>query len=149
MENKKNGQIEKTEYEKINKRRRVQIFFNDESLTQQNLEGETNINNIVKKYQVTGELPEQRQGFYGDVTEIPDYQTSLQIVKRAQESFNTLPAKLRAEFNNDPGAMISWLEDPNNRAKAVELGLLGGDTPKKEAEPPIQKKEEIKSQETK
>lgn len=34
--------------DKINKRRRVQIFFKDVSLAQQNLKEEVDINNIVK-----------------------------------------------------------------------------------------------------
>lgn len=138
----------KSEYEKINKRRRVSIRFDDESLTKQEMKEEQDINFIVKKYQQTGEFPEQKQGYYADTTKIPDYREALEIVNKAQDAFESLPAKVRAEFMNDPGTMIKFIDDPNNRARAVELGLLTGDTVKTEPKPP-EKKDEIKVENTK
>lgn len=141
MEKNKN---ELNEYQKINKRRRVQIYINEPSLTQQSLEGETNINNIVKKYKQTGELPPTKQGFYGDVSNIPSYQQAVDIVRVGDTAFRSLPAKVRAEFNNDPGAMIEWLQNEQNRPRAIELGLIEGDTSIKPQSPEIQKKDDKK-----
>lgn len=136
MVKEKNESNEKTEYQKLNKRKRVQILFKDESLTQQQYKDEVDINNIIKKYQVTGELPEGKQGFYADVSNIPDYQTAVQVVKHAEETFNSLPSTIRAVFMNNPGTMIKWLENPENKEKAIEMGLIEGDTSKIQPQSP-------------
>lgn len=146
QKNEQNKTNEINEYQKINKRKRVQIIFTDESLTQQNLKDEVDINNIVRKYKVTGEFPETKQGYYADVSNIPDYQQAVEIVKTAQESFNLLPAKIRAEFMNDPGTMLKWLENPANGPRAIELGLIEGDTSKIQPQSPETKKEENNSE---
>lgn len=129
LENRKEAQMVKKQNEsetneKKSIRRRVQIFFSQPSLTKQEFKDETDINNIVKRYRDTGELPPQRQGRYEDVSQIPDYHQALEIVKTAQESFQLLPAKVRAEFNNDPGTMLQWLDKPENQSRAYEIGLL-------------------------
>lgn len=149
MKNAKNEQNEKSEYEKINKRKRVPLFFEEESLTQQQFKDESDINLIVKKYQITGELPEQKQGIYADVSNIPDYQQALEIVKNAEDMFMSLPARLRSQFSNNPEFMLNWIKDPANRDQAVSLGLIEGDTSEIKPPQPTEKKEENNSQQTK
>lgn len=124
-------------------RRRVQIFFSEPTLTQQSAAAEADINNIVARYQKTGILPEiARQGVFGDVSGIPDYQTALNIVQDAEEAFKALPSPLRARFNHNPGELLDFLQNEQNRAEAVALGLLEpqtlktGGTPEK-TEPPL------------
>lgn len=137
---------ELNEYQKINKRKRVSIVFEGKGRTQQNLKDEVDINNIVKRYQVSGEVPEQREGYYADVSKIPNYQQALDIVSRAEDAFNSLPAKVRGRFMNNPGMLLEWLEKPENRAEAIELGLLEGDTSK---QPQLPKGDVKKETETK
>ena len=36
----------------------------------------------------------------------------------------TLPADLRKRFSNDPGQLLSFLENEDNRAEAIKLGLV-------------------------
>lgn len=36
----------------------------------------------------------------------------------------SLPAELRKRFRNDPGMLLAFLEDPQNRAEAESLGLV-------------------------
>lgn len=102
----------------------------DKSLTQQNFAEEVDINTIVRRFNLTGQLPTNFQmPTYGDFTGISDYHTAMNIVAAADEQFLSLPAELRARFNNDPGQLIEFLENDKNRDEAVKLGLV---TPKVE-----------------
>lgn len=55
---------------------------------------------------------------------VTDYHTALNLVRQADAEFLSLPAPLRAEFDNDPGRLVAFLEDEKNRPRAVELGLV-------------------------
>lgn len=123
-------------------RKRVQIFFNEPSLTVQEFKDETDINKIVARARLTGELPQNnRKPQYGDFTEVPDYQTALNIIQEAEESFMSLPSKIRQRFGNDPGQLIDFMSNPQNEAEARALGLVDikpskeGDTPLKSKPP--------------
>ena len=95
------------------------------SLTQQHFKDETDINNILRQFNVTGMLPEAPLSpRYGDFTGIVDYHSALNAVIAAEDDFMTLPAQLRARFENDPAQLIDFLDDENNRSEAVKLGLL-------------------------
>jgi len=61
---------------------------------------------------------------YGDFTGVSDYQSAPNAVIQAELGFNELPAEVRARFENDPGRMLDFLNDPKNRDEASELGLL-------------------------
>lgn len=102
----------------------------DKSLTQQQFAEEVDINTIVRRFNLTGQLPSTfNMPRYGDFTGISDYHSAMNIVRQADEEFLTLPAELRARFNNDPGQLIEFLENDDNRDEAVKLGLV---TPKVE-----------------
>lgn len=78
-------------------------------------------------------------GFYGDFTGVEDYHTNLERIRKADESFMTLPAKIRKEFDNDPGKLLAFLSDESNREKAIELGILEKPAPVTvEPEPPAE-----------
>ena len=102
------------------------------SLTQQHFKDETDINNILRQFNITGMLPEAPLSpRYGDFSGIVDYHTALNSVIAAQSEFDGLPAQIRARFNNDPAELIEFLDDEKNRDEAVKLGLL--DVPKAES----------------
>lgn len=85
----------------------------------------SNINNIVKRYQRTGELPvKNREAFFADVSAVPDFQTAMNIVDQAREGFMSLPAEVRAKHDNDPAKFVDWTADPANRDEMVKMGLL-------------------------
>lgn len=87
----------------------------DPSLAVQSQAEEADINVIVKRFGVTGMLPESvRIPQYGDFTGPSDFQSSMEYVAAAQSAFMELPAALRAEFNNDPGEFLAYAEDPAN-----------------------------------
>lgn len=63
----------------------------------------TEIYNIMARIQAGDiSLLNQKQGFYGDVTEMPKtYAEMLDLIHRGEEFFNKLPADVKAEYNND------------------------------------------------
>lgn len=108
----------------------------DATRTQQQFAEESDINTIVRKFGLTGELPEPgHMPQSGDFTEtVNDYQTALHMVIAADRAFMEFPAELRDRFHNDPGRMIKFIEDDKNRDEARKLGILKPEPPK--AEPP-------------
>lgn len=95
------------------------------TLAQQQFREDSDINTIVKRFNLTGELP---QGLtvprYGDFTEVSDYHSALNLVKAADAAFLELPAHIRARFNHDAGAFVDFVSDDKNRSEAAELGIL-------------------------
>jgi len=95
------------------------------SLAQQHFKDECDINNILRQFNITGLLPESPiSPQYGDFTGIGDYHTALNKVIAAQDEFDSLPAQIRARFDNDPASLIEFLNDEANRPEAEELGLV-------------------------
>lgn len=94
-------------------------------MAQQQFKDEADINTIVKRFGLTGELPENvRLPVSGDFTGIGDFQSAMNAVRAAEESFMQVPAHIRARFGNDPAALIDFLGDDKNRDEALKLGLL-------------------------
>lgn len=101
-------------------------YFDDTpSLTQQNFQNECDINTIMARWEKTGDLSHVRNdgGKFGDFSDIGDYQSALNTVILAQESFMALDASIRARFGNDPADFVSFVQDPSNADALVELGL--------------------------
>lgn len=108
-----------------NGRIRVQTINEEPTRTQQHYKDQCDVNNIIAKYKKTGVITHlaRSQGVYADVSQITDYQTSLQKVMDAQNAFSTLPSELRLRFNNDPQQLLAFLQDPKNYDEGVTLGL--------------------------
>ena len=101
------------------------LFCEDPSLAQQHARDESDINTIVKRFGLTGELPSGvRAPTYGDFADVTDYHTAMNAVIAAHESFMQLPADVRTRFNNDAGAFVDFVSDDSNRAEAEKLGLV-------------------------
>lgn len=101
------------------------LYCEDGSRTKQSFKEECDINTILKRFNVTGQLPVQPlQPQYGDFSGVTDYQTALNAVIAAQEAFEALPAVLRNRFANDPAAFVDYCSDETNRAEMIELGLI-------------------------
>lgn len=95
------------------------------TLAQQHYKEECDINTILQKFSITGILPEAPLSpRYGDFSGISDYHTALNRVIAAQDEFESLPAQIRARFDNDPAKLIEFLDDEANRPEAEELGLV-------------------------
>lgn len=97
----------------------------DESVTQQQFKDDADINVIVKRFGLTGEMPQfNRMPQSGDFTDVSDFHSAMNLVRQAQQGFMEFPAAIRSEFSNDPGRMLAFLSDPDNRDKAVQMGLV-------------------------
>lgn len=111
---------------KANGSRRVQMACVGASKTRASQQKETEINTIISKYDKTGTLTHITRAIprFDDVSELSDYKSALDQVLSAQKMFNDLPSDVRTEFDNDPGKLIDFLQDPSNADKAHELGLI-------------------------
>ncbi len=106
---------------------RVSFETRGESRTKQSFQDETDINTIMAKFERTGLLEHVNNfnGDYGDYTDVPtDYHAAMNQVIEADAMFQTIPAKIRAQFNNDPGTFLAFADDPQNEDQMRSLGLL-------------------------
>lgn len=105
--------------------RKSGLHCKDKTRTQQHFKEECDINTIVQRFGLTGELPTTVQTpTYGDYTGIFDFQSAMNKVVEAQQNFMTLPAKIRARFHNDPQELLEFVTDESNRPEAEKLGLV-------------------------
>lgn len=97
----------------------------EEVLTQQQFREDCDINEIVRRFGLTGKLPEPWSApTYGDFTGAVDFHTAQNLVLHAQAEFDRLPAELRERFGHDPQQLLAFLDDGSNRDEAIALGLV-------------------------
>jgi len=100
------------------------LVCEDKSLAKQSFADECDINTIVKRFNLTGQLPENvRPPSYADFDDVMDYHSAMNAVRAAEESFYAMPADLRFRFNNDPGAFVDFCSDRENLDEMRKLGL--------------------------
>lgn len=102
-----------------------------EGKTKQSFKDECDINQIMDNWLKTGEPPHAPPtiGVYGDFSNTTDYQSALDQVLNAGRAFSRLPLKIRARFGNQAKQLLAFLDDPNNEAEAVELGIIADPNP--------------------
>lgn len=105
------------------------LFCEEETRTQQQFEAECNINTIVDRFGLGGEIPQDvRVPLQGEFVDALDYQQSLNKLIEADEAFMAYPAGVRAEFGNDAGRFLDYVSDanPDDEKKATlrKWGLL-------------------------
>jgi len=86
-----------------------------ESLTQQGFKAQTDVNRIIRLRQETGIDPYQdrlEQKNYGFATSKSYFEAAC-AVKAAETAFQALPARVRAEFDNNPGLWIESIDRPS------------------------------------
>lgn len=97
----------------------------DESLTHQEFAEESDINTIVDRFGI-GENPIEIQQWVNnvDIADAPnDYQSVMNQLNEARDQFMSLPARVRSQFDNDPGRFVDFVSDPANGEELVRLGL--------------------------
>lgn len=95
------------------------------SMTQQQFAEEADINEIVRRFGLTGELPENyKSPVSGDFTGISDFKSAMDAVLNAQAEFDQLPGELRERFRHDPQELIDFVGNADNREEAIKLGLV-------------------------
>lgn len=95
----------------------------DKSLTLQSQAQEADINVILKRFNLTGVLPQGKSvPTYGDFSAVLDYRGALDLIRQADAAFMSVPADVRARFSNDPAAFVEFC---SNEANIEELRRLG------------------------
>lgn len=108
------------------------------SLTRQADKDACDVNQIMKRYEKTGEMPAfATRGFFADVSEIGDFRGVQEKMLMAGEIFAQLPPKKRAEFNNDVAEFLDYASNPANFDSLVELGVVEGPAPAPAAAPDV------------
>lgn len=97
-------------------------------VTNQAAKKSCDVNEIIKNYDKTGIISNvsKFEAKFGDMSGV-DFKNMQDKVTNAHSQFMTLPSHIRARFNNDPGSLLDFMEDPANRPKAIELGLINKD----------------------
>lgn len=106
-------------------RRRVVEHNTEKTMTQEHHAVNTDAASIVKKYGYQNSPYHLRtNGYYADISEIPDLQTALESVKKAEQAFMLLPSEIRKKLGNDPTNLTDYLKDEKNREEAIKYGLI-------------------------
>lgn len=101
------------------------LMCEEETLAKQSFKEECDINTIVRRFNVTGELPtDVRMPTFGDFTGVKDFHSAANAIAAANEAFDAMPAEVRARFRNDPALFVDFCSDEGNREEAVKLGLV-------------------------
>ena len=123
-------------------RRKPKVSFDSpqgESMTKQSFRDECDINVLMRRYEKTGLLDHvnTHQGDYGDFINAPDFHTAMNQILTAEHMFQSLPARIRARFANDPGAFLEFAQNPENADEMAELGLIPAPGPSEPDTEPV------------
>lgn len=78
------------------------VTFTEKSLTQQHFKDDCDVNIILERFLRTGEVPTS-QGIpsFQDVSDFADFRELQDAMSDARVYFDSLPARVRARYNND------------------------------------------------
>lgn len=112
------------------------------SMTKQSFKEECDINNIVRRFEATGQIDHinqaHAQGYYDDLPSGLDLQAGLEMIRQAEGAFMALPAHVRAEFENDPVQFVEAFTNPSEaqQERFIALGLAVDRRPPKVPQDP-------------
>ena len=111
---------------KSNQRLKVSIDCSGASHVKQSFVNECDVNQIMAKYKKTGLLPSliKSNPSYGDYSDAVDFHEAHELVLKAREQFEALPAKARERFQNNPESFLEFAGNPANKAEMGAMGLL-------------------------
>jgi len=118
-----------SKFGRFNKDNRHGQKIEGDSLTQQHMAADADINNIVNRHLRNpmrvplGNPMATRQAQFGDFSSI-DFQTMQNAVADIEQQFAGLPARIRARFQNQPYQLVRFVENEENREEALKMGLL-------------------------
>jgi phage internal scaffolding protein len=88
------------------------------SLTVQSQSEDADLNVMLKRFGVTGKMPEVvRLPQYGDFSNVRDYQSAMNAIIEAEDNFLELTPEVRARFENNPQKLLDFVENPANLAE--------------------------------
>ncbi len=91
----------------------------------QSMKDECDVNMIVARFAETGLVDHVSEGIpvFVDVSELGDYRSVIEQVRKVDEYFAGLPADVRSEFKNDASRFMSYLESGASQEDLMKLGL--------------------------
>ncbi len=118
------------------KRKDTATKVSGHSYTKQSFSNDADINQIMARFIKTGliENYNSNKAEYGFAPAI-DYHTAANLITKAQQQFDGLPAKVRTRFKNSPQEFLEFCENPDNRSEAAILGLLDPEASQPESPP--------------
>lgn len=106
------------------------------SMTVQSQKDEADINVLVKRFGLTGNMPVNvRVPTYGDFTGVESYQEAMNAVIAAENSFMQMNSEVRNRFGNNPELFVKFCSDENNIEEMRKMGLAV--TPKPDIIPTV------------
>lgn len=112
-----------------------------ESMAHQSFKDECDINTILRRFAVTGEMPDNvRVPQYADFEETFDFMSSMNVIRDAEEAFAAMPSNVRERFSNDPAKFLEFAHDKDNYDEALKMGLVvsrPSPVPSPAPEPPV------------
>lgn len=101
------------------------LYCEDPSRAQQHQKEETDINNIVRKYMQTGELPVHNMPpLRDDFGAVESMQDAMDLIVAAKDAFMQQPADVRSRFHNDPAEFVEFCSKEENRGDMIKMGLM-------------------------
>ncbi len=117
--------IERIIFSAANLPPRFRQDFSKGGRTKQAFKEETDINWIMRKYDKTGLIDHlaKHGGEYGFASSITLHE-AMNVVVKAEQMFADLPASARSRFKGEPGKFLDFVQNPENQAEMLELGLM-------------------------
>lgn len=100
------------------------------SMTRQEFADECDINNIMLRYEsyLADPMRTVRAPVFYDFTSMPDsLMGAMEVFRRGEEAFFTLPASVRREFDNNPAMFVDFASDPANLPQMKTWGLTAAE----------------------
>ena len=122
------------------------VSYTHDGRTEQCHKDECDIHRIVDRAMKEGiidHLGEYRGTYGDDYLGVPDYQTAANLITNTESLFNSLPSKVRNQFQNNAASFISFMRDEKNRDAITELGLDTSHLPPLPADPPAPMKVQV------
>lgn len=120
------------------------VTFTQASLTQQHFKDDCDVNVILERFMRTGEMPSTYAiPSFQDVSDYADFRELQDAMSDAREYFDSLPARVRARYNNDLNDFYESLSTRQGYDSFVSLvgatahtasGVAGGGVSEAEAE---------------
>lgn len=119
--------------------RRTSLYCPEPTLTKQEFKEETDINVILQRFLRTGTPPDiVLPEHFADLTNRQTYYDAAQASAEASQLFYLLPAKQRAEFQNDPTRWADAVVLAVDQGDRKALAALGVSVPKEQPQEPPQ-----------
>ena len=94
-------------------------------LTEQSHRSACDVNLIISKYDKGGLITHinRFEAKFGNFTGV-DFKTMQDTISGIHSQFALLPSEIRKRFDNSPEALLTFMQNPENREEAIKLGLI-------------------------